>query len=179
MTTDAPRQVPGSPGPDVLRRLPEALRGVAYSAARHPVAGAPDCPSATAAGAGAGPAGLAEGANCQLYAYAVLGHFGLVVPALRSSELWADDRATRRVERLRPLDLVLFDAGPAEDRPAGYGAHVGVHVGGDAVLHLCREVGRPAVWSYADFAARPRYARFLGAKRVVGTAVEDGTTPGG
>ncbi|WP_407548728.1 cell wall hydrolase [Streptomyces sp. Pv4-95] len=179
MTTDTPGQVPGSPGPDVLGRLPEALRGVAYSAARHPVAGAPECPSPAAAGAGAGPAGLAEGANCQLYAYAVLGHFGLAVPPLRSSELWAEDRATRRVERPRPLDLVLFDGGPADGRPAGYGAHVGVHVGDDAVLHLCREVGRPAVWSYADFAARPRYSRLLGAKRVVGRAAEDGATPDG
>ncbi|GAB7029766.1 cell wall hydrolase [Streptomyces sp. NPDC021749] len=113
---------------------------------------------------------LAEGANCQRYAYAVLRHFGLWVPPLRSAELWADTRATRQAGRPRPLDLVLFDAGPVRGRPEGYGAHVGVHLGLDAVLHLCREVGRPAVWRYGDFAARARYARFLGAKRLRGAA---------
>ncbi|MGW2407118.1 cell wall hydrolase [Streptomyces sp. NPDC001739] len=117
----------------------------------------------------AGLAGPAGGANCQRYAYAVLRHFGLEVPPLRSAELWADTLATRRAGRPRPLDLVLFDAGPNGDRPEGYGAHVGVHLGPDAVLHLCREVGRPAVWRYADFAARTRYARFLGVKRVRAT----------
>ncbi|MGV4927721.1 hypothetical protein [Streptomyces sp. BHT-5-2] len=52
-------------------------------------------------------------------------------------------------------------------RPEGCGAHVGVRLGPDRVPHLCREVGRAVVWGYADFAARPRYARFPGAKRVV------------
>ncbi|MEU9499615.1 cell wall hydrolase [Streptomyces sp. NPDC048196] len=120
-------------------------------------------------GGSGGFAELAGGANCQRYAYAVLRHFGLEVPPLRSAELWADTVATRRAGRPRPLDLVLFDAGPNRDRPEGYGAHVGVHLGPDAVLHLCREVGRPAVWCFADFAARTRYARFLGVKRVRGT----------
>lgn len=47
-----------------------------YDATRHPRA-APHRP-------------LAEGANCQLYAYAFLTLFGRHVPAHRSSELWAD-----------------------------------------------------------------------------------------
>ncbi|MFI1203953.1 hypothetical protein ACH4VR_31735 [Streptomyces sp. NPDC020883] len=42
-----------------------------------------------------------------------------------------------------------------------------MRLGPDRVPHLCREVGRAVVWGYADFAARPRYARFPGAKRVV------------
>src|SRR5437762_2304449 len=83
--------------------------------------------------------GLGDGANCQRYAYAVLRHFGLSVPPLRSAELWADERATVRAERPRPLDLVLFDGGPAEGRPTGYGAHVGVHLAPALVLHLCKE----------------------------------------
>ncbi|WP_078894427.1 cell wall hydrolase [Streptomyces sp. CT34] len=163
MTSDARSQVPAVHGPVAFDALPGALRNVAYSAARHPGAAPPECPSYAVDG----DPGLTAGANCQCYAYAVLRHFGLLVPPLRSAELWADRRATRPADPPRPLDLVLFDAGPVPDRPPGYGAHVGVHLGPGQVLHLCREVGRPAVWCYADFAARPRYARFLGAKRVV------------
>ncbi|MFJ3582181.1 hydrolase [Streptomyces sp. NPDC090127] len=106
--------------------------------------------------------GLADGANCQVFAYEVLRHFGLTPPDLRSSELWSDTGATVHVPVADRLDLVLFN------RTAdAYGAHVGVHVGDDAILHLCAEVGRPAVWGAADFAARERYAVRLGAKRVL------------
>ncbi|MFI1584892.1 cell wall hydrolase [Embleya sp. NPDC020630] len=130
--------------------LPVRFRDVAYVYARHP--------EAVAAG------DLGGGANCQLYAYAFLGHYGLYVPPLRSSELWAEE-VTRRVVEFAPLDLLLFDGGPRPDRAPGYGAHVGVFLGHGRVLHLCREVGRPAIWGFADFAARPAYARLLGAKR--------------
>ncbi|MFK0259871.1 cell wall hydrolase [Streptomyces angustmyceticus] len=182
MTRDPGRQIPGPHGAVALRSLPEALRKVTYSGARHPGAPTPECPSCVPDGAADASgstapdtfADLAGGANCQRYAYAVLRHFGLLIPPLRSAELWADDRATRRAARPQPLDLVLFDAGPAEGRPPGYGAHVGVHLGPDQVLHLCREIGRPAVWRYADFAARPRYRRFLGAKRAVGARNAEG-----
>lgn len=167
-------QIPADYGPVAFRSMPAALRNVTYSGARHPGAATPECPSYRPDGTAdaTGPsvdafADLARGANCQRYAYAVLRHFGLLVPPLRSAELWADEQATRRVGRPQPLDLVLFDGGPVEGRPAGYGAHVGVHLGPDQVLHLCREVGRPVVWRYADFAARARYARLLGAKRAV------------
>ncbi|MFG2827718.1 cell wall hydrolase [Streptomyces sp. NPDC048434] len=178
MIHDPGRQVPAPHGAVAFRRLPEALRKVTYSGARHPGAQTPECPSYGPDGADDAPGGtapdafadLAGGANCQRYAYAVLRHFGLLIPPLRSAELWADERATRRAGRPQPLDLVLFDSGPAAGRPPGYGAHVGVHLGPDQVLHLCREVGRPAVWRYADFAARPRYGRFLGAKRAVRAA---------
>lgn len=64
----------------------------------------------------------------------------------------------------RPLDLVLFNS-----TAVAYGAHVGVHVGDDAILHLCAEVGHPVVWRAADFAARERYAVRLGAKRLRNT----------
>ncbi|WP_318212365.1 hydrolase [Streptomyces sp. SJL17-1] len=106
--------------------------------------------------------GLTGGANCQLFAYEVLRHFGLTPPDLRSSELWTDTEATVHVPVAQPLDLVLFNS-----TPSAYGAHVGVHVGDDAILHLCAELGRPAVWTAADFAARERYAVRLGAKRVL------------
>ncbi|MFF9479815.1 cell wall hydrolase [Streptomyces sp. NPDC014733] len=165
MTSDTRNSGPGPYGPDPFGGLPAALRDIAYSAARHPGAMSPDGPSPE----GNGAPGPPVGANCQLYAYAVLYHHGLVAPPLRSSELWADTVATRRVTVARPLDLVLFDGGPVAGRPEGYGAHVGVHLGPDRVLHLCKEVGRPAVWCYAEFAARARYARRLGFKRVVRT----------
>ncbi|MEU3459357.1 hydrolase [Streptomyces sp. NPDC006733] len=140
---------PGDPGP-LLPRLPAHLWTVPYAASRFPgsaaVARLPD---------------LAAGANCQLFAYAVLRHFGLTPPPLRSSDLWEDTEATVRVQSFEPLDLLLFNA---TDDP--YGAHVGVWVDDDAVLHLCAEAGRPAVWTLADFAARDRYRILIGAKSV-------------
>jgi hypothetical protein len=108
--------------------------------------------------------GLTEGANCQLFAYAVLevfGVFGLEAAAWRSSDLWADTRLTRRVTVAQPLDLALFNA-----TEESWGAHVGVVVGEGWILHLCAEVGRPAVWSMAEFAARERYRTLLGFKRM-------------
>jgi hypothetical protein len=146
-----PDDTPARPAGATGLELPPHLRRARYAAGRFP--GAP------------GPENVAEGANCQRYAYAVLRWFGFAVPPLRSAELWEDTEATLRVAAPRPLDLVLFDHGEAPRRPEGYGAHVGVHLGPGQVLHLCAEVGQPAVWSYRDFAERPRYARFLGAKR--------------
>jgi hypothetical protein len=135
----------------VLGRLPPEYRTVPYVGARFP--GSP---------AVAARPGIAQGANCQLYAYSVLGCFGIELPPLRSSELWADRRWTVRVPvaRVRPLDLVLFGAGNA-----AWGAHVGVEVGDGWVLHLCAEAGRPSVWTMDEFAARERYRTVLGVKR--------------
>ncbi|MEV7833327.1 hydrolase [Streptomyces subrutilus] len=134
----------------LLAALPDAFGTVPYAGSRFPGSAAvrrrPD---------------LAEGANCQLFAYAVLRHFGRAVPALRSDDLWSDTRHTTGVVRPQVLDLLLFGA----DRDP-YGAHVGVWAGGGTVLHLCAEVGRPALWTLADFAARPRYRVLIGAKRV-------------
>lgn len=105
--------------------------------------------------------GLAEGANCQLFAYEVLRHFGLEPPELRSSELWSDTVATQRVTVPRPLDLVLVNT--TRDP---WGAHIGVWAGDDKVLHLCAEVGHPVLWNLAEFAARPSYRVLVGFKRV-------------
>ncbi|ACQ82193.1 hypothetical protein Bcav_3952 [Beutenbergia cavernae DSM 12333] len=128
---------------------PAWVRDVPYDAARHPLAQT-------------GP--IERGANCQRYAYAVVGLFGLEVPPLRSSDLW--ERGPQvAADELEPLDLVLVN-GSAE----AYGAHVGVVLGPDAVLHLCAEVGRPAVWGWADLAARERYAVVLGGVRPAGVS---------
>jgi hypothetical protein len=131
--------------PSVLASLPEAFQTVRYDPKRFPGA-ATD---------------IRDGANCQLYAYAVLEHFGLTVPPHRSSELWTDTAVTVRVDRPEPLDLVLFN-----NTTDPYGAHVGVYVGDDQVLHLCAELGRPAVWPMAEFATRDRYRVLVGFKRV-------------
>lgn len=135
----------------MITALPAEFWTVRYEGSRFP-----------GAAAVAARPGLAAGANCQLYAYEVLRHFGLNPPDLRSSELWSDTEATVRVPVAHPLDLVLFNS-----TASAYGAHVGVHVGDDAILHLCAEVGQPAVWGAADFAARERYGVRLGAKRVL------------
>lgn len=105
---------------------------------------------------------LLEGANCQRFAYAVLGLFGLHVPPFRSSDLWTDPSVTLRVHEPEALDLVLLGGGPN-----GWGAHVGVYLGDEEVLHLCKEVGEPAVWSLDDFKSRRRYRRLVGFKRVL------------
>ncbi|GAA2630833.1 hydrolase [Streptomyces vastus] len=135
---------------DVLARIPSVMWATPYAGARFPGSAAVrDRP------------GLTDGANCQLFAYAVLELFGLEPAAWRSSDLWADTRLTRRVAVAQPLDLVLFNA-----TDESWGAHVGVVVGEGRILHLCAEVGRPAVWSMAEFAARERYRTLLGFKRM-------------
>jgi hypothetical protein len=131
--------------------LPADFRTVRYVGARFP--GSP---------AEAKRPGIADGANCQLFAYEVLKLCGLDPPALRSSELWADKESTSRVVTAQPLDLILVNA-TAES----WGAHVGVWISDDQILHLCAEIGRPAVWRMDDFAARPRYRTLVGIKRVV------------
>lgn len=135
----------------LLAQLPASFWTVPYAASRFP-----------GSAAVAARPGLAAGANCQLFAYEVLRHFGLAPQPLRSSDLWHDTDATARVQVPRPLDLLLFNA---VDDP--YGAHVGVWIDDDAVVHLCAEVGRPVVWALADFAGRERYRVLVGAKRVM------------
>jgi hypothetical protein len=130
--------------------LPDSFWEVRYVGARYP--GSP---------AVLARPGLADGANCQLFAYEVLRHFGYDPPDLRSSELWDDTDSTQRVAVPRPLDLVLVNS--SKD---AWGAHVGVWADDDRVLHLCAETGRPALWGLAQFAARPSYRELVGYKRV-------------
>jgi cell wall-associated NlpC family hydrolase len=135
----------------VLHQLPAAYWTVPYASSRFP-----------GSSQVADLRRLEEGANCQLFAYEVLRHFGLNPPDLRSSELWADTQATVRVSAARPLDLVLFNA-----TDNAYGAHVGVWVNEGHVLHLCAEVGRPVVWEMTEFVKRQQYRVLIGIKRVV------------
>jgi hypothetical protein len=145
----------------VLARLPADFWAIRYVGTRFP-----DSPAV------AEHPGLAAGANCQLFAYEVLKYFDLAPPALRSSELWADTEATVRVTTAHPLDLMLVNTtGDA------WGAHVGVWVGDDQVLHLSAEIGHPTVWRMSEFAARPRYRTLIGFKRVVRRAVLGASVP--
>lgn len=126
--------------------IPTRFLTVRYDGSRYP--GAP------------GVSGVADGANCQQFAYELLRHFGFGVPDVRSSELWADTEQTSPVEALEPFDLLLFS-------PDGraWGAHVGVYLGEDRVVHLSKEAGLPEVRDLAWFRATPRYRVLLGAKR--------------
>jgi hypothetical protein len=134
--------------PALLRDLPTWFWDVPFVAARVP---------------GSVPrTALREGGNSQLFAYEVLAHFGFRIPDVRSAELWRDTEATSVVLTPRPLDLVLF-----HDRAQAWGAHVGVVVSETEVLHLCEEVGTPAIWTWADFASRSHYARLIGYKRPI------------
>ena len=108
-----------------------------------------------------GSAATREGSvNCQSFAYAVLRHFGRVIPSFRSSELWDDTIHTCLAEDYATLDLILFNR--ARD---AFGAHVGVFVGDNRVIHLARHVGVPTVWNLGAFAENPAYRVLIGAKR--------------
>lgn len=104
--------------------------------------------------------GIAQGANCQQFTYELLRHFGFSVPDLRSSDLWEDTEHTSRVESLEPFDLLLFS-------PDGnaFGAHVGVYLGDEKVIHLSKEAGIPEIRELAWFRNTPRYCTLLGGKR--------------
>lgn len=129
--------------------IPPRFHGVPYNGALYP--GAP------------GAAGLEGGANCQRFAYELIRHYGRAIPDFRSSELWADTAYTCIAEELAPLDLVLF-----HKMPSAWGAHVGVYLGEGLVIHLSKQIGLPAIWTFADFAQRPVYFCYIGAKRGLG-----------
>ena len=139
-------------------RVPKHLTTIRYNGAHYPGARY----SGSVSGA---DADLSAGANCQLFAYALLRHFGLVVPPLRSSELWADTHRTEHVCNLKPLDLLFWNR---TSEP--WGAHIGVYLGDGHAVHLARGVGIPVIWPLAEFGQLEKYRVFLGAKRVLKAA---------
>lgn len=126
--------------------IPMQFLGVPYNAAIHPGV--------------AHPADLSTGANCQVFAYALLAYFGIILPPLRSSELWADTEHSRQVTDFQPLDLLLF--GKTSD---AFGAHVAVYAGEGRAIHLSRAVGLPVEWAISDFATYESYRVLIGGKR--------------
>jgi hypothetical protein len=107
------------------------------------------------------PGAWLTGANCQVFAYGFLSLFGIACPPLPSSRLWRDRDATVVVSEPQPLDLALFNA---TDDP--FGAHLGVWMAPDEIVHLCKEVGHPMVWPLEEFSRRARYDTIVGFKRV-------------
>jgi murein DD-endopeptidase / murein LD-carboxypeptidase len=128
--------------------IPERFRNVRYIGSNHPGAPARE---------------LSEGANCQVFAYRLLEHFGVELPPFRSSELWEDSHYTRVVTEFAPLDLLLFHA-----TPDAFGAHVTVYVGEEHVIHLAKHHGLPAVERVTELLSQDRYRCLIGAKRAIG-----------
>ena len=104
---------------------------------------------------------LTGGANCQVFAYELLRHFGKTIPDFRSSELWEDESFTHEVTSFEPLDLLLYNK-----EQQAWGAHIGVFIGDDSIIHLSKRIGLPAIWKHKDFATQQQYKYFIGAKRV-------------
>jgi cell wall-associated NlpC family hydrolase len=126
--------------------IPSEFLSIPYDGERHPQAVTFD-PS--------------KGANCQLFAYAVLRHFRITVPHCRSGELWEDEEYTVKVEQLESLDLLLLN--PTSD---SWGAHVAVYLGDTQLIHLSKAIGVPAITSLEELQRIPRYLTLVGAKRV-------------
>ena len=98
-------------------------------------------------------------ANCQQFAYDVLKYFGYEIGNLRSDELSNDTVYTKKSETLQPLDLILVNK---EDNP--YGAHVGICIAEDKILHLTKKIGYPVVQSLSDLQTEPKYKYLNGIK---------------
>lgn len=111
---------------------------------------------------------LSLGANCQVFAYAVLKYFGKSLPDFRSSELWDDDIFTLSVDKFWPLDIMLYHS-----VPKAYGAHVGLYLGDGKVLHLSRANRIPKIETHEQLVAQEKYQFFIGAKRVLEIASLD------
>jgi hypothetical protein len=97
---------------------------------------------------------MAQGANCQNFAYELLRHFGRDLPHFRSSNLWEDTEYTAIVKDPQAFDLLLFNR-----TEAAWGAHVALHVGDGQAIHLSKKVGSPVVWPLARFSRAARIRR--------------------
>jgi len=67
---------------------------------------------------------------------------------------------TTMVTNLEPLDLVLLN-----DNTNAWGAHVGVYIGKNQILHLSKANGLPAIKELQYLLQNPKYNYFIGAKR--------------
>lgn len=107
------------------------------------------------------PSNFKQGANCQVFAYELLKHNGINIPNFRSSELWEDTIYTEKVEIIKPLDILLYNS---ENK--AYGAHVGVSIGNNMLIHLSAENNKAEIISQEDMLRKNKYCIFIGAKRV-------------
>lgn len=129
-------------------RVPPAFFEVSYVAKRIPGSNDQD--------------DLSLGANCQLFAYSLLRHFGKSIPPFRSSELFEDNTYTHQVQNFEPLDLMLY-----HHKKEAYGAHIGLYLGAGKVIHLAKALGKPEVRQHIDFNQLERCRYFIGAKRLL------------
>jgi len=129
-------------------KIPEEFYNVEYASARVPgVENQSD---------------LSLGANCQVFAYALLEENGLHVPNDRSSELWSDTSYSEAVTEFEALDLMLYNS-----TSDAYGAHVAVYIGEGRIIHLSLQNGRPEITTHICMLSIEKYKCFIGAKRVV------------
>lgn len=104
---------------------------------------------------------LISGANCQVFAFALLRRYGLKVPDFRSSELWADGEYSTVIQNdYLPLDILFF-----HKREEAYGAHIAVYIGNGQAIHLSKRVGKPMIWDVNHFFEYTEYQFLLGGKR--------------
>jgi len=101
------------------------------------------------------------GANCQVFAFHLLRHYGRIVPDFRSSELWEDTTFSKKIiEDYEPLDLLFF-----HKRNEAYGAHIAIYIGNNQAIHNAKKIGLPIIWDMNTFSKYPEYTFLLGAKR--------------
>ncbi|MDD3793732.1 MAG: cell wall hydrolase [Candidatus Gracilibacteria bacterium] len=104
---------------------------------------------------------IKTGANCQVFSYELLRFNNKKVPDLRSKELWEDNIYSKVIfNDFKPLDILFFNS-----KSEYYGAHLGVYIGNNKVLHISKDIGYPVIWEIKDFQNVEKYKFFLGAKR--------------
>lgn len=129
--------------------IPERFFSIPYNGKRYPINKGID-------------GNLDQGANCQLFVYVLLKYFGLPLKKyFRSAELWKDIICTEKVSKLQPLDIVFFNKSIN-----AYGAHLGLYIGNNKIIHLPRNIGYPVIWDLKEFKKNKKYRIMLGGKRV-------------
>ena len=132
---------------DLEVQIPSRFFQVRYNGAAHPLANV---------------VGLSQGANCQRFVFELLKHFGYEIGPMRSSELWEDHTFTRRVRRMQPLDILMFNR-----NADAWGAHVALYLGGGRAIHLSKAVGKPVIWKLREFLKVDGCRLLVGIKRPV------------
>jgi len=101
------------------------------------------------------------GANCQVYAYELLRYNNKNIPDYRSKELWEDTIYSNIVSwEYELLDVLFFNK---ENNP--YGAHLGVYIWDNKVLHNSKDIWKPAIFELDDFLRKEKYQFCIWAKR--------------
>jgi hypothetical protein len=100
-------------------------------------------------------------ANCQVYAYEILRYNGLLVPDLRSSELWTCPNCSRIIScDYELLDILFFN-----ETNDSWGAHLGVYIWDNKILHNSKDIGNPEIIDIWDFTKIKKYSCLLWGKR--------------